>query len=120
MMRNRLQASMTAALRRHLFGNAPLRIPEAGRVLWNIFADLSATRSTGFAAQPIGYADIMAYSRLNRWPLEPRHVDLICALDRVWLEWARSRAPIGDTPVRTAPPPPSQDMTIAAFDAVFG
>jgi hypothetical protein len=104
-------------LRSHLAGS-PLRIPEAERLAWGWFVDLSATRTyhaTG--PSPIGYAEIEAYARLMRWPLEPRHVQLIRALDTVWLTHARRQQ---DGPAKPTPRSSGQTVNPAAFDAVFG
>jgi hypothetical protein len=105
-------------LRRQLDGKAG-RFPDAGRLAWRWFNDLCRTRtSNGYGPNPISFAEIEAYARLYRWPLEPRHVELILDMDRTWLEWARTAgSPSGGG---KAPPRSSgQPMTPAAFDAVF-
>lgn len=109
----RLQEQMTAALRKRLAGGAA-RVPEGGALVWGWFADLCTTRAQG---NPISYAEIEAYARLYRWPVEPRHVEMIRALDRVWLEAARGPAPAQGQPPASYSPPP---VTAAAFDVVFG
>ena len=104
-------------LRQHLAGkHAP--VPEGGRLAWQWFLDLNWTRARSMGPSPITYAESEAYSRLYRWPLEPRHVDLILDLDRTWLEWARAAGnPSGEG--KAQPAPQGQEMTPALFDAVF-
>jgi len=111
-----LERLLVGCLHNHLSGKRGT-VPEAGRLLWKWFADLSATRTYHAAGpHPISYAEIEAYARLMRWPLEPRHVELIRALDRVWLEYAH--------PARSIPaasyPRNAPEITEEAFDAVFG
>lgn len=111
----RLTELMVAALRRQPSGSA-LAIPEAGHDLWRIFCELSASRTYHTAGpNPISYAEIDAYCRLFRWPLQPHHVDIIRALDAAYIEHAYDRNT-----------KPGQDMggghsvTPALFDAMFG
>lgn len=112
----RLERQLCHVLRSHLSGSrAP--VPEAGRIAWGWFIDLCCTRtSNGFGPNPISYAEIEAYARLTRWPLEPRHIALIRAMDDVWLEHARKTLHRGEEK-----PAPSSAPKISpqAFDAVF-
>lgn len=100
-------------LQEHLEG-APLRIPEADRLAFSWFADLAATRTYHAASpNPISYAEIEAYGRLKRWAFEPRHAELIRALDDAWLKHAaQSAGAHPHTPGKT-------EMTPDLFDAVF-
>lgn len=113
----RLRGALVSVLRDHLAGS-PSSVPEAGRLLWSIFADLSATRTYHMAGpNPISFAEIEAYCRLLRWPLEPHHVAIIRALDMAWLEHAQaSRGGERKTVQRSS----GQAVTPASFDAVFG
>jgi hypothetical protein len=93
------------------------RVPDAGRLVWSWFLALCRTRtSNGYGPNPISYAEIEAYARLYRWPLEPRHVDLILAMDRVWMEHARGMEGV----MPGAASRSGVEMTPEAFDAVFG
>ncbi|WDR07294.1 hypothetical protein PSQ90_07710 [Devosia rhodophyticola] len=96
-------------------------VPEAGRLAWKWFTDLCRTRTMhSNGPNPISYAEINAYARLYRWPLEPRHIDLILALDRVWLDHANEEqraAMASDNPSRSKKTDP--ELTLEAFDAVF-
>lgn len=86
---------------------------------WQWFVHLSRTRSSnGYSPNPISYAEIEAYARLYRWPLEPRHVDMILAMDQVWLDHMRSEA--GAPTNSEGTNAPCREMNPAAFDAVFG
>jgi len=113
-----LEKLLVAALRRHLAGGKPV-VPEAGVVLWNLFHEIGASRTYHAAGpHPISFAEIEAYARLHHWPLQPRHVAIIRALDDAWLEqaYAAMGAPNAGTPRRF----PDQAINPAAFDAVFG
>lgn len=107
----RLERQLVAALRAHLeTGRAP-DVPEAGVTLWRAFGDLCGTRTWHASGpNPIAFAEIEAWARLGRWPLEPRHVAAIRALDAAWLDQARK--PPGGAP-RAA-------LTTELFDALTG
>ena len=110
-----LQKQLCEALARFLAGNQKPAIPEAGRLLWSIFVDLAKSRSYGAnGPNPISFAEIEAFARLNRWPLQPHHVEIIRALDETWLKHGQ---PTERRPGRLGP---AQPMNVAAFDAVFG
>lgn len=95
------------------FAGKPSIAPAAGVLVWQWFIALCRTRTgNGWGPNPISFSEIEAYARLYRWPLEPRHVDMILALDREWMNHARGGSP-GAAPVH------SQPMTADAFDAVF-
>lgn len=116
---NRLQRQMVAALKAHLVSDARPNIPEAGRLLWGFFVDLSGTRTYHPAGpNPISYSEIEAYARLVRLPLQAHHIDIIRALDRAWLDHAAKR----DTTGLTAVPPTARrgKTTAAMFDAMYG
>jgi len=88
------------------------QIPDGGELAWSWFLALNRTRAMGFTGpNPISYSEIEAYARLHRWPLEKRHVDLILAMDRAYLEFNQAR--------REAPRTPSADISPDLFDAVF-
>lgn len=114
---NRLQdqlcAAVTAAMNRQ-----PVKIPEAGILFWDVFLDLSRTR-TWHAAGPhaISYGEIDAYCRLMRMPLEPRHVGILRAMDAAWMEGSRSRDKREDG--KTLPPVSSHPINTAVFDVMF-
>lgn len=97
----RLKSQMIEAVH-----GGPQAVPEAGAVLWQAFVALSRTRTIGgLGPNPIGYAEIEAWCRLFRMPLKPHHVEIVVAMDQVWLKGSpQKRSPI----------------TPAAFDAVFG
>lgn len=112
----RLQRQLLAALEAHLEGGNP-RVPEGASLLWNGFAALSRARGSGPAA--ITFPEIEAWSRLMRVPLEPHQVEILCAMDQLWLKHVmrKSEAPEG---VKTLPRSSGQPMTPAMFDAVLG
>ena len=114
---DRLRRQMVDALERHLAGG-PLRVPEAGRLVWGWFVALSGARGYGFAGpNPIGFAEIAAYAALTRQPMRPDHVELLRALDATWLQ---HQAGGSSAPAVGSARAPAQPVTPAVFDAVFG
>ena len=117
----RLEQALCRALAAHLAGGAP-RPPEAGVPLWNAFLALSGTRRhNGTGPEAITFGEIEAWCRLMRVPLQPRHVRIIVALDRVWLQHAFNEAstPVPDG-VKTLPPVSAHPLTADLFDVVVG
>ncbi len=116
-MRN-FDKTLIAALKRHLAGAVPI-VPEAGALLWNLFMEISASRTYHAAGpHPIAHAEIEAYARLHRWPLQPHHITTIRALDDAWLEHAYQRE--GAVKTKAAQRTHAKPLTAASFDAVFG
>jgi hypothetical protein len=114
-----IERQLTECLRQHLEGHRQ-PLPDAGRLAWGWFLDLCRTRtSNGYGPNPISHTEIEAYARLYRWPLEPRHVDLILAMDRVWMDKARA-AGTRASGAGVAQQAEGQPCTPEAFDAVFG
>ena len=114
---DRLERQLVMCLRRALAGGRPV-VPEAGRLLWSFFIELSAGRTgNGFGPNPISWGEIEAWMRVKRWPLSDSHIAILRAMDRAWLEHAArkaSRDDKGDHPVRV-----KTEMTPAAFDGMF-
>lgn len=120
---SRLQNILCAELRRQLESKtltAP-RIPAGGELLWRWFMDLHKSRTLHAAgANPISYAEIQSYASLMRWPIEPRHVMILRAMDETYLKASvmpQASAPEG---VKTLPPVSSAPVTSALIDAMFG
>lgn len=104
------QERICEALRAQLADGKAL-LPEGAEVLWEAFQRLSLTRGMGPRGPlPISFAEIEAYTRLMRMPLEPDHVRTILAMDEVLLEALRKRGASA----------PSGAISAMAFDAVFG
>lgn len=114
---SRLQRQIIAALRSQLAGEAS-RPPEAGVILWNVFGQLSGQRTWhAHGPNPISFADLEAYCRLMRLPLEPKHVGIILAMDRAWLDHVMaSMKTSADRPRRHVS---KQGLTPALMDAMF-
>lgn len=115
----RLKKQLCAALEARMKGRK-VQVPEAGRELLDAFAALSRARSYGpLGPNPISYTEITAWCNLMRVPLAPHHVEIITALDEVWMDQvtARQTAPEG---VKTLPPISEQPLSLGVFDAVFG
>lgn len=115
----KLQRRLCTALEAHLDGGRP-RPPEGASTLWNGFTALSRARSCGpVGPNPISYPEIAAWALLMRVPLEPRHVDILTAMDQIWMERAYlvRRVPDG---TKGLPPRSSHKMTPAMFDTCLG
>lgn len=99
---DRLRSQLIAGHNRHLRTSKPPRIPEAGVLIWRWFIDLHGRRT---GTDPIAYTEIEAYCRLHRWPLEPRHIALVLALDAEFLRFLNTRQPHPRNPRRRSSPP---------------
>lgn len=116
----RLERHLVAALKAHLAGGPPL-VPEAGRLAWGWFLELSATRSWHASGpNPISFAEIDAWARLMRWPVEPRHVSLLRALDEAWLAHFYSKREKPPADVKVLPTRSEHAITPGLLDALFG
>ena len=83
----RLEKQLVEALRRHLADGGRAQIPEAGRLLWCAFVELDATRTMhAHGPNPITMAEVEAWARINGYPLAPRHVRIVKALDAAMIE----------------------------------
>lgn len=116
---NQLKKQMCAALKTILAGGRA-EVPSAGQQIMDAFLALSRARSIGpLGPNPISWEAVAAWVALMRVPLEPRHVDIIMALDDVWMSHAFSRAERADG-VKPLPPISQQPLTAALLDAVMG
>ncbi len=118
-----LKKLLCEELRRQLGTNRPttLKLPAGGELLWKWFIDLSRARTFHMAGpNPISYAEIGAYATAARWPIGPHHVDILTAMDRVFLDhYAKPAAKTPDG-VKTLPPVSQVPMSASLFDAMFG
>jgi hypothetical protein len=114
-----LSKLLCAEIVRNLKAGDRPRIPAGGDLLWRWFGDLSRTRAMGFGGlRPITYAEIAAYADLHRLPIEPHHVVILTAMDRVFIEAIDdARPPEG---VKVLPPISTRPMSAGLFDAAFG
>lgn len=113
----RLETQLCRSLRERLAGGKP-RLPDAGAFLWNAFWQLSRCRTLHAAGpNPIGWAEIEAWARLMRVPLEPRHVEILAAMDDVWLDHAYAARGIGG---QSHVARSSEPLTPELLDAMFG
>jgi hypothetical protein len=97
-------------------------IPEAGRMLWRWFLDLSLARTYGpHGPNPITYAEIDAWRRVCRVPVAPHHVAILRDMDAAWMQRARAeiRRAAGNEGPSTLPPVSKQEINPALFDAMF-
>lgn len=117
---DRIQHILVAALRRHLAGGRPV-VPDAGVLLWNLFMQISASRTYHAAGpHPVSFAEIEAYARLHRWPFQSHHITIIRALDDAWLEHAYAETGKGQKGAQRLPTGREPAINPSAFDAVFG
>lgn len=116
-MSDRLQRLLLAALRSQL-DDGKARPPEGGIVLWNAFSALSRQRTWhGHGPNPIPVSEVEAFCRLMRLPLEPKHVGIILAMDRAWLDHVMASMKTStDKPGRHVS---KQGLTPALMDAMF-
>ncbi|TKA98538.1 hypothetical protein FAZ78_00325 [Cereibacter changlensis] len=114
-----LTRQLCAALITGLGGGRP-NVPEAGVPLWNAFSALSRARTYHAAGpHPLSFSEIEAWSRLMRVPLEPQHVQVITAMDEVWMDCASAKAQ-GREGVKILPPKSSKGLNPGLFDAMMG
>ncbi|MBN8998072.1 MAG: hypothetical protein J0H54_01430 [Rhizobiales bacterium] len=95
-----------------MFAGDRIDLPAGWQPLWRAFLELHSTRGEGFAGPvPISFAEIEAYVRLMRLPLEPRHIAVIRAIDNAWMDHiSAARGRQGALPA----------LTPEVFMAVFG
>jgi hypothetical protein len=119
----RLRDQLRDSLRNHLRNKGHPRVPEAGRVLWSAFIEISAARGVHqFGPAPIGFTDIKGWARLTGTPLAPHHVEIIRAMDEAFVEHFQSAAKDERTPegVKTIQRSSGQPLSPALFDAALG
>lgn len=115
----RLRGQLADSIRRIMHKEA-CPVPEAGRDAWDWFLDLHATRTSGFAApNAISYAEIDAYARLHRLPLQPHHVALIRAMDEAWMHEARKQAQKHKGPPDGHRQRSDQPLNVGLLDAIL-
>ncbi|WP_312622519.1 phage tail assembly chaperone [Agrobacterium pusense] len=118
-----IEKLLCAELRRQLEakGVAMVAIPAGGELLWKWFMALHKTRQAGMAGpQAVTYAEIMAYSQINRLPIEPRHVAILIAMDQAYLETVYKKQPQAPEGVKVLPPVSKAPLTAGLIDAMFG
>lgn len=118
-----IEKLLCAELKRQLEGKGvrDTRIPSGGELLWKWFMDLHTTRQGGMAGpQPLTYADIVAYSHINRQAIEPRHVATLIAMDQTYLETVYTKQAPAPDGVKVLPPVSKAPLTAGLIDAMFG
>lgn len=114
---------LCSELKRQLDAKTPVapRIPAGGDLLWRWFLDLHRARSFHAAGpNPISHSEILAYAQLMRWPIEPRHVAIIIAMDATYLECRMKPSAEAPEGVKTLPPVSTAPISGGMFDAMFG
>lgn len=118
-----LEQLLCAELKRQLEakGVAMMTIPAGGELLWRWFMDLARSRSWHMSGpNPICYSEIQSYAAAWRWPIEPRHIAILRAMDEVWLEHVQKRAAALPEGVKACAPVSSTPITANMIDALFG
>ncbi|WP_353428934.1 phage tail assembly chaperone [Paracoccus denitrificans] len=116
---NRLRKQLCAAVTASLTGQKG-NPPETGRALWNAFQGLSVTRTYHPAGpNPIQPSEVLAWCQLHRMPMEPRHVEILLAMDQAYLDhaYAAAKRPEG---VKAMAPVSKTPLTAGLLDAMFG
>jgi hypothetical protein len=109
--------ALDARLRRR--GRPP--VPEAGRLLWNAFHELSRGRTWNqVGPNPVAMTEIEAWSRMARLPLKRRHVAVILALDEAFLAHAMTASAPVPEGTKAAPVVSPHGITAALFDLTMG
>lgn len=111
-MNRRLERQLVEAIKQQAATRKAVRLPGAGKLFWTMFAELNRSRTAGpMGPNPIQFNEIESWARLNRWPLEPRHVALIKSMDDAWLEVTYSKGG------HSAPTPATPEALDAMFNA---
>ncbi|RWR44991.1 hypothetical protein EOW65_17760 [Sinirhodobacter ferrireducens] len=109
-LKDQLCAALAGILRRK-----KVHIPEAGLPVWESFLTLTQTRRHhANGPEPISLLEIEAYNRMFG-PISRQHVEMLLAMDLVWLEWAVK--PSGKSAKKKEPVIP---LTAEMFDFAFG
>lgn len=119
----KLQDLLCAELKRQLAATGPLAVnlPAGGELLWRWFLDLHKARTFHAAGpNPITHADILAYASLTRWPIEPRHIAIIRAMDETYLEAVMQKRESGRDEARKLPLVSPVPISAGLLDAMFG
>lgn len=119
----KLKDLLCAELKRQLEakGMVTMTIPAGGELLWRWFMDLARSRSWHMSGpNPISHGEILSYGQVMGWPIEPRHVAILRAMDEVWLNHVQKRAKALPEGVKASPPVSSTPLTVGVLDAMFG
>jgi hypothetical protein len=122
-MSERLHTALCNELKRQLLspGAVVARIPAGGDLLWRWFLDLSRSRSYHMAGpNPISYSEVLAYAKLMRWLIEPRHVVILLALDDIYLQHFQQKRKQATSAGVAAPQHSSHAVSPKIFDIMFG
>ncbi|WP_275788561.1 phage tail assembly chaperone [Pararhizobium gei] len=116
-----LSDRLCQTLRKRLESGGKPRLPAGGQMLWAWFCDLSRSRSYHAAGpNPISFVEIAAYRDLHRIPMDVRHVEILRAMDEVYLESTMKRTAPAEDGTKRMPKPLDQPMWSGLFDAMFG
>lgn len=117
----RLKRQLARALEDHLRSpKQPIELPEAGRLIWTWFNDLSQARSWhANGPNPIAYVDIAAYAVLMDWPLRPYETSLIRFLDETYVNAFYESRRTDASGVKKLPQRSEQAVSPELFDLTF-
>ncbi|MDW9772737.1 hypothetical protein GOA89_13095 [Sinorhizobium meliloti] len=118
-----LKAAMAAEMRRAVETGRRPRWPAGGEQLAAWFVELSDRRTwhaTG--PNPISYPDMIAWASLMRWPVQPRHIEILVALDNAWIGafYAKRGTKEQQKDIKTLPARSAHAVSPKLFDAIFG
>ncbi len=108
-------------LRRSMATGAAPTLPAGAALYWSWFRELSAARTWHASGpNPITHAEIHSWASVSGWPIKPRHVAIIRALDEVWIEHFHSKTKPAKDGTKTLPVRSKHPVSPALFDAAFG
>lgn len=106
----RLIRQLEDAIRSIMSDVATEPVPEAGRIYWKMFAELSCRRTYGrVGPNPLQWSEIEAWMRVRCCRLRQEDIEIILAMDGVYVE-AAFKSDRGS---------PRSEATPQALDAVF-
>lgn len=115
---DRLKRHLVAAVTASLSGRTT--VPAGGELLWQWFIELGRARTYHASGpNPIAYAEISAWASLQRWPIAPRHVEILRAMDDAWLNAFYETRKRNDG-VKKLPQKSAHAISTETFDAIFG
>ncbi|WP_157971140.1 phage tail assembly chaperone [Pseudogemmobacter bohemicus] len=116
----RLERIICEAMKGRPLG-ARVEVPEVARPLWRVFSTLSRTRTySSLGPNALQFGEVEAYCRMMRLPLHPEHIEILMAMDRVWLDLAYTQQRQAADGVKTLPQRSDQPLTATLADLILG
>lgn len=117
----RMKTLLLKELRRNLEQGGRPNLPAGSGLLWSWFSDLCGSRTYhGAGLNALSYLEIEAYFRITKWPVEPRHVVILMAMDQEFIAFTREGQQARANGVKTLPPKSPHIINDVLFDSMFG